>query len=83
VTNVVVPAALTAPTAAGRCSCCDLPAYSCGVAALDATRATDPKLAEWLADPSAPAGVAPSRPEIGVHVPVGVRVAELRAALAL
>ncbi len=80
-TRTVVPAALLVPTAAGRCVCCDLPTNGCGTATLAAIRETDPALADWLNDPTAPAGVAPSREEFGIHVPIGVRVADLRAAL--
>lgn len=81
--TAVVSAALLTPTAAGRCTCCDLPAYSCGTSKLDAIAADDPQLAAWLADPTAPAGVAPTRDEHGIHVPIGLRIAELREALAL
>lgn len=80
-TNAVVPAALLIPTAPGRCTCCDLPANGCGTAALAALVESDPLTAAWLVDPAAGSGPAPSREEFGIHVPIGVRVADLREAL--
>lgn len=69
-------------TTATRCACCDLPVYSCGTAALARIAEADPEYAEWLRNPGAPGTAAPVRETIGVHVPVGVRIAELRETLA-
>lgn len=33
-----------------RCACCDLPAYSCGTAALARVEAVDPEFAAWLTE---------------------------------
>jgi hypothetical protein len=80
--NAVVPAALLLPTAPGRCVCCDLPLNGCGTAALAALVESDPLTAAWLVDPAAGTGPAPSAYEVGIHVPLGQRVADLREALA-